>query len=131
MVILTHEEIEQELYRHCKKVFKGMGQKAIKELNKQKRIVNKKLISYIKNNSACVVCGAFPVDAHHITSKGAYGDDVESNLIPLDRKCHSMWHTKGIGYMINNYPQIRRWLREKGRHELLEKFFTEKINGTS
>lgn len=41
----------------------------------------------------CVVCGRFDCEPHHVKSRGAGGD--KSSLVPLDRRCHIMFHAMG------------------------------------
>lgn len=70
----------------------------------------------------CMGCKADPPnDPHHVTSKGAGGDDVWTNLMPLCRECHQEWHQKGPGYMIRTYPAIQYWLEGASRYDVLEK----------
>lgn len=59
---------------------------------KNARIVNKKLINDKKHN--CEYCGKKKcwTNKHHVTSKGASGDDVEDNLIELCGICHRKVH---------------------------------------
>ena len=41
----------------------------------------------------CQVCGCSQnLDVHHIRRRSALGDDAETNLITLCRKCHQMQH---------------------------------------
>jgi hypothetical protein len=39
-------------------------------------------------------CGAWPIEAHHVTTRGAGGRD-EGELIPLCKSHHDTWHTQG------------------------------------
>lgn len=59
---------------------------------KNARIKNNKLIKDKKHN--CEYCGKRNcwTNKHHITSKGASGDDVDQNLIELCGICHRKVH---------------------------------------
>lgn len=66
-------------------------------LDKQKRIVNNKLIKQIKDIGRCEKCGSnYMLETHHIKSKGSSGDDIESNLICLCWICHRKVHNGNI-----------------------------------
>lgn len=69
----------------------------------------------------CQACGAGIVDAHHIKTRGAGGDDVRTNVMPLCRLHHQEWHRRGAGYMVAKYPTILAWLRTMGRYDVLER----------
>src|SRR3954465_11563917 len=70
----------------------------------------------------CLACkGDPPNDAHHVTSRGAGGDDIFTNLMPLCREHHSEWHSRGPGHMVRNYPGIEYWCEAAGRFDVLEK----------
>lgn len=62
----------------------------------------------------CVVCARFESDPHHLVSRGAGGDDVEWNLLPLCRICHTAIHKAGLTTFSNKHPQVKAWLIEKG-----------------
>lgn len=61
---------------------------------KKKRVKNPELIAEMQNRiKKCEYCGQsptfFPLDVHHIRSRGVGGDDSEKNLIVLCRyPCH-------------------------------------------
>ncbi len=61
----------------------------------------------------CVVTGE-PAELHHIKTRGSGGTDDPWNLIPLSRKMHSMWHMKGMRYMVKTYPAIEKWVLANG-----------------
>ncbi|MBP2638228.1 MAG: hypothetical protein H6Q72_4135 [Firmicutes bacterium] len=62
-----------------------------------KRIVDKKLIQRIHQIGYCEYCGShFNLQAHHIKSRGARGDDVPGNLILLCWQCHRIVHDGNI-----------------------------------
>lgn len=69
----------------------------------------------------CLACGRSPVDAHHITTRGAGGDDVVENLLNLCRQHHAELHQIGIGRMSNKFPAIYKRLVELGRYDTLER----------
>lgn len=86
---------------------------------KKKRIVNKKLIEQIKKMN-CIACGSLPpVDADHITTRGAGGDDTEDNLMPLCRKCHTLRHKLGIKTFANRFFSVKRFLILKKRFDII------------
>lgn len=89
---------------------------------KTKRIENKELIKSIKEQS-CLICNKSPVDVHHLTTKGAGGDDVESNLVPICRKHHSELHQYGLGKFSWKYPRIKEFLVKMKRFDLLDKIY--------
>lgn len=80
---------------------------------KVKRIVNKELITYLKNRP-CAACGRLYVDVHHIVSRGAGGGDVLNNLIPLCREHHTEIHQIGQAKMIEKFPSVKIWLDKIG-----------------
>lgn len=66
-------------------------------LEKNKRIINNKLIKDMKKIGYCELCGShFNLQTHHIKSKGAGGGDVDSNLICLCGVCHNKVHAGNI-----------------------------------
>lgn len=87
---------------------------------KPKRIENRQLIDEIKEEP-CLICSKTPVDAHHLTSVGAGGDDTEDNLAPLCRKHHSEFHQYGLSKFCWKYPKIREFLTKHKRLDLLDK----------
>lgn len=81
---------------------------------KPKRIVSKKLIELVKEQS-CTACFCNPpVDAHHVKSVRSGGHDIVQNLMPLCRFCHSTLHSKGLNYMAMAYSNIQNWLEIQG-----------------
>lgn len=89
------------------------------KLFKSKRIVNKKLIRQLKETKRCIICNIILPDMHHVTSVGAGGDDVVHNLMPLCRIHHVKIHTIGIKRMCDHHPEVRRWLEDHGRFDVL------------
>jgi hypothetical protein len=47
---------------------------------------------------------------HHVVSRGAGGDDVASNVMPLCPACHQEVHTIGMRAMREKYPIIDAWM---------------------
>jgi 5-methylcytosine-specific restriction endonuclease McrA len=79
-------------------------------LDKDKRIVNLKLIRSIKDIGHCELChNIHRLETHHIKSKGASGDDVEDNLICLCWECHRKVHDGNISRHVL-YDVVRRRL---------------------
>lgn len=80
---------------------------------KPKRIVNNKLIKEVRKQP-CAICGTrIGIDVHHIISRGAQGDDVPDNLLPLCRRDHQTLHQYGISKMIERYPHFAVVLKKK------------------
>lgn len=82
------------------------------EYPKQKRVRDPKLLKSIKGKP-CVICNA-PGEAAHIQSRGAGGSDIESNLLCLCRSHHRLQHDHGFSWLCDNYPVIRKILKDKG-----------------
>lgn len=76
---------------------------------KNKRIVNLDLLNVVRKLS-CLACGNWPCDPHHVKSKGAGGDDISENLMPLCRMHHVEIHSIGKISMSEKYPVISYWL---------------------
>lgn len=76
---------------------------------KPKRKVDKALIKQI-NQGRCIVCSALNPDAHHVRSRRAGGDDVQSNLMPLCRVHHQECHSKGLNRFSDKYSSVLGWL---------------------
>jgi hypothetical protein len=72
----------------------------------------------------CLGCGQVPSDAHHVTPKGAGGDDVAENVMPLCRIHHGEWH-QNPGKAISKYPAIRYWLELALREDILTRYGNE------
>jgi len=85
-----------------------------------KRIINKYLLGMIANLQCCACDNqTTKTDPHHLTHRGAGGGDVEDNLVPLCRKCHSELHQVGLGKFIDNHPVFFDIIIFKGRSDLL------------
>jgi hypothetical protein len=59
------------------------------------------------------------VDAHHVTSVGAGGDDVADNVMPLCRQHHAAVHQYGWSKSCKKYPGVYKWLLAHGRDDIL------------
>lgn len=62
----------------------------------------------------CVVCGAYPVDRHHIKSKGSGGSNDDLNLVHLCRIHHNEIHTIGPYRTSEKYPSLKKYLNDAG-----------------
>ena len=69
---------------------------------KPNRLRSKKNIEFIQSRP-CAACGRTPVDAHHIRTRGAGGDDRLSNLLPLCRVHHTEIHKIGKQTFFEKY----------------------------
>ncbi len=60
-------------------------------------------------------------DPHHLTSKGAGGDDKADNVMPLCRDHHNEVEApnRGLTWMLTRYPAMRDWLVTAGRKDLI------------
>lgn len=79
---------------------------------KPARIENRELLDTY-HERPCVICRQ-PSDPCHIQSRGAGGDDVESNLIALCRYHHAMQHQFGWAKFMQLYPPVYQELKRKG-----------------
>lgn len=87
---------------------------------KRQRIVDPELLTVVRG-LPCLACGKTPSDPDHVTTRGAGGDDVATNVMPLCRAHHVMRHKRGIGYMARVFPAYRYWLEAAGRTDILER----------
>lgn len=63
----------------------------------------------------CSSCGSPPPnDVSHIRSRGAGGGDEEWNVVPMCRKCHSLWHTQGAYNFVQLYRKFLKKLEQLG-----------------
>lgn len=102
---------------------------------KRKRIQNVELLRTV-SRFPCVACPAPPreslgwilenleiapriSDPHHVTTRGAGGDDVASNLMPLCPLHHHDWHSQGGSFMVSTFSSVRQWLINAERWDLL------------
>ena len=90
-------------------------------LQKEKRTVNRDLLSETRQRP-CAACGARgPSHAHHLTTRGAGGNDTEDNLMPLCFRHHAEFHTKGASYMVQIYRAVSMWLIDHRRFDVIER----------
>jgi hypothetical protein len=95
-------------------------------LEKIKRTVDKKMISFVRTQRCCA-CGRMgAVDAHHVTTRGAGGGDTENNLMPLCHEHHTEWHMIGPSKMIDKYDGVYTWLWKMGRDDVIDRALREK-----
>jgi hypothetical protein len=57
---------------------------------------------------------------HHVTSRGAGGDDVPRNLIPLCPPCHQEIHQHGNKAFAKKHGAFRYWCKSAEREDCLE-----------
>ncbi len=92
---------------------------------KRKRIVDEELLETIRT-LPCIVCRTesisqpSPTQPCHVTSRGAGGDDVAENVIPMCFTHHRMQHDKGWGHMVKSFNGVRTWMRLANRTDILE-----------
>ena len=80
---------------------------------KQKRTVDKKLLSQFKGKG-CLICHSEETTvAHHIITKGSGGPDILSNLMPLCYIHHAEIH-KGLSDFVLKYKRAELWLLHFG-----------------
>jgi hypothetical protein len=89
------------------------------------RTKNRELLKRVAQQP-CAACGRRPPsdganDPHHVTTKGAFGGDIESNIMPLCREHHTEWDKIAPSRMIAKYFGIERWLVQFKRFDVLEK----------
>lgn len=77
------------------------------------RIENTKALEECKLKP-CLVCGRGEADPHHLKSRGAGGDDVEWNLIPLCRNCHTAIHKMGLTTFAKTQSVVKEFLVKNG-----------------
>jgi 5-methylcytosine-specific restriction endonuclease McrA len=78
------------------------------------RKVDKELLKHIRNDKKCIICYTSNPDPHHVKSKKSGGDDVEANLMPLCRICHTQVHKIGLNRFADKYPSVKGWLLHYG-----------------
>lgn len=82
-------------------------------LPKPKRLENEQLLEAFRL-MPCAACGARPSDPDHIKTRGAGGEDIESNILPLCRRHHTQRHTIGWFRFCGLFPKVYRELMAKG-----------------
>jgi len=88
---------------------------------KPKRVVDRKFLDE-HHKANCVVHRRPGCDPSHIQSRGARGDDVPENVLPLCNDCHRYQHQHGWLALSERHPEVaweleaRGWrLDERGR----------------
>lgn len=62
----------------------------------------------------CTACeSSNGVEGHHVKHRGAGGDDIEENLLPLCRWCHIKIHT-GMNKFVDENEKVFLWLFRNG-----------------
>lgn len=87
---------------------------------KVKRVKDEKYLKRIREFRCCA-CKRWPVDAHHVKTKGAGGGDHQT--VPLCRACHSLLDSPGMSrslfekkYRINFDKEVK-WYQWIINHE--------------
>lgn len=63
----------------------------------------------------CQACGVHPAgDAHHIKTRGAGGQDLQWNLMPLCRGHHRAVHDKGLTTLARDHMGVLTFLEQNG-----------------
>lgn len=81
---------------------------------KRKRIENKKLCNDIRKMPCCNCNSKGIIDVHHIKTRGAWGDDLEFNLVPFCRNCHINLHKKGTNRFVELNETFKNYIESKG-----------------
>lgn len=87
--LVLHPSIRNVWIRH-------ITQDDIKNINKPARS-QPEYLSYLRKQ-ACIVCGRFGCEAHHIKEVGLTGTAYKADdwmTLPLCRDCHTLYHTRG------------------------------------
>lgn len=88
---------------------------------KIKRIVNKALLKQYRKFSCVIGMDCFgDVVGHHLTSKGAGGDDAPENLIPLCFNHHRLIHDEPLSELLK-FSQFRNALEKRDRFDIISK----------
>lgn len=62
----------------------------------------------------CLVCLSLETTGHHIKTRGAGGDDCETNLMPLCFQHHREVHDKGMVEFAGKYHNVKNYLESLG-----------------
>lgn len=81
-------------------------------ISKRRRKTNAHLLEMIRDLPCCV-CGAWPVDASHIRTRGAGGPDAPFNVVAHCRKHHTEWGMSWSKFLAK-YPPMAFKLRALG-----------------
>lgn len=96
---------------------------------KKKRVKNRKLMDSF-HEMKCLACGFPGSDPAHVKTRGSGGDDIESNIIPLCRICHSYQHRIGWFRFFIKYPHVEQIVNEMG-WEIVDEFGVKKLRSLS
>lgn len=91
---------------------------------KKKRIKNRKVLDEA-SSAPCIICFA-KADPAHIRSRGAGGDDENSNLLALCRAHHTEQHAIGFVRFTEKHPKVLKALQARG-WEIVELFGIKKL----
>ena len=72
-----------------------------------KRLVDKEVLATVRRRSCMSCLTTQNIQACHIKTRGAYGEDSYRNVIAMCYKCHDKQGRKGWKYMCDNYAAIR------------------------
>ncbi len=97
----------------------GYSRPGVFRRHARKRKVDRALLADVAK-LPCMACGKNPGgEAHHVTTRGAGGDDVAENLMPLCHEHHMAVHKMGYRAAMEKWPGIRTWLEGAGRSDIL------------
>ncbi len=94
---------------------------------KQKRKIDEEVLEKARHRP-CVICGAWPVDAAHIVSRGAGGPDEEFNILSLCRLHHQMQHKIGFVRMIEKFPPLRFHMKKLGWTWIMGRMWNNRLS---
>jgi 5-methylcytosine-specific restriction endonuclease McrA len=66
---------------------------------------------YLNAHPCCEICGASPVDGHHIISRATGGVEEEWNYLALCRVDHAVFHMMGRYSFAQRYPQFEEKIK--------------------
>lgn len=81
-------------------------------MKKPERIRNQELLNDVRGRP-CLICGQ-PSDPAHVRGRGAGGDDVATNVVPLCRLHHREQHQLGWSRFLDRHPSVEQRLHELG-----------------
>jgi len=79
--------------RRAEKIAGAPAKKKRPPAKQPKRVIDRAYFLWIKGHY-CLVCGKFPVDAHHHTLRSQGGSD--RTCVPLCHPCHMELHSSGV-----------------------------------
>lgn len=80
---------------------------------KQKRIINKKLMKSYHTDKTCLLC-ANPATPAHIKGHGAFGNQTSENLAPLCGIHHTEQGAIGMTTFSKKHLKFKSWLLANG-----------------